>query len=359
MHPLESRQLLGAPITLASEGLVLAGPTSPGDLLGVESETAPSSEPTAAAGPAATQPVAAPTLAPEEDPLSPAGDPKKGAAKPAPVLTTLSGSTYTVDVWMDTPQGNTDVFEYGQTSGFFRFHAAACGSFVAASSVTVNYTRSGAAYPTDDYSGALADSTSVTIPLSGTDTNKSGTVDVGFTAVDDTLEEPQTPESVNVAISDATDNNGQAARVGLFGTTEEFGTVESNDYHVIVLTTADERVLHRSEPVHVPKAIKLQLIKDNVTAKNGVDYYVTAIQTGEPLASTDVITADPHTETTAGTTQPETIAGVPKDGIATIYVDINPNSQVTGDKDVFVKVKFTPRDATQPVEVSVKVFVRA
>jgi hypothetical protein len=185
---LERRQILGAPLALTSEGLVLASPAAD-ELL----EPAVFAE----AAPAAAAGAETPALAPEDDPLSPVGDPAAGTVADGstsssscccnPPITYLVSLIAVQDVSEATPQDQ----------GYFRFTAQASCTAGAASSISVPISKaSSTAEAPADYGGEIA-ANSVTIQLE----NGYGSKDASFIAKDEDLDEAPL-ETVRVEINE-------------------------------------------------------------------------------------------------------------------------------------------------------------
>lgn len=191
---LDPRLILDAPLTLASDGLLLAGPTA--DELIEPALFAEASAPAVQArvdippAPAPVDPL--PVLPPEDDPLSPIGDPQSPSDAGTAAAASCCGAciTYAVSV-----VNISSVEEAAPTvPGWFRFTAIASCSAGAPPSITVSYSLTGSTAAKDvDYNGAIGLGT-VTIPL----TAGQGSKDVDYYAIDDSVDEPD--EYVKVTI---------------------------------------------------------------------------------------------------------------------------------------------------------------
>jgi hypothetical protein len=185
-EPSEVRQILGAPLALTGEGLVLASPDTDELLEPAEfAAAAPEAQP-------------APALAPEDDPLSPVGDP--GSGKLSDTATASSSSccsacvTYSVSLVAVSSVSEATPAEHG----YFRFVAQASCTVGMASSISVPFSKAGSTAATTDYGGEIAGN-AVTIhldPISG-----AGAKNASFIAVDEDLDE-RPLETVRVEISE-------------------------------------------------------------------------------------------------------------------------------------------------------------
>ena len=186
LERLDAPLIVDAPLALSSEGLVLSGPADLEDR-----EPALFADP----APATTDPAPAPPalpeqLPPQDDPLSPVGDPPPGKGRDRTASMSSCCITYSVSVI-----NLSGVDEAAPTvKGKFRFSATASCSSGAPSSITVGYNRNGSTATANvDYNGEIT-SDSVTIPL----VNGSGTKDKEFSVIDDAIDE--VPEFVKVNV---------------------------------------------------------------------------------------------------------------------------------------------------------------
>jgi hypothetical protein len=201
VEQLDPRLILDAPLMLASDGLVLADPT-PDELL----EPAVFVE----AEPAATVPPSDEPDGPDDPEPLPKVDAKSDAKSgPTVPMTTMSSGTLGTATLSVLPMGGVN--EAGSPStNTFRFRGESCGATTAPSSITVFYTLGGTAEPDVDFEGAIT-SGYLTIPMSGSQTNKSGDVYVPFSVRQDQIDE--VTETLWVDVTSATSDTGAPVTV--------------------------------------------------------------------------------------------------------------------------------------------------
>ena len=290
---LDPRLILDAPLALASDELLLSDPT-PDELL----------EPAVLARPAAEQPAPARVVE-------------------LPLATTTSCTPVYVSVICLGGVWESDASVPSQ----FRFFASTCAT-LAPASVTVSYSRDGTATPDVDYTGL---SGSVTIPINPS--TGTGQVDVDYYAVDDSEEEPQTPESVIVTIIDGEDYDP-------IDPVSATGSVASNDYKASA-GLGDTQV-KPGETVN--RFVKIQ--KDGQRV-NGIVARVVSVKDADGQAVPSIET-DPIIDSWVRSDRHEVSPGVFEDGVAKIQVTAGAGA--APGTTAYVTVRFEPPDATGPAD---------
>jgi hypothetical protein len=183
-EPLDRRLILDAPLMLASDGLVLATPDA-------ESELALFADP----APAVDATPVVPVLLPEDDPLSPVGDPPLSGLPGSDGANATSCCSSCGVIRVSVVALDPADEEGPNSPGHFRFSAWPWCHFNPPATISVSISRSGGATCGTDYIGTIT-SSSVTVPVS---TNPDVYVDVPYRAVDDWLVEGN--ETVVVTIT--------------------------------------------------------------------------------------------------------------------------------------------------------------
>lgn len=293
LEQLEFRYMAGGSISLLPSGLSLSTPDSATAI--VESSRGTDRVGKTLAFSTIQSIPALPDLSPEADPLSPHGDPASDETKD--VATTKPSHSeggyrvalaegdpqWYVDIAVHTTVDNTVHERWAGTASYFRFSATpSCGSGDFPSWVTVSYTLSGVAQPGVDYDGGLVAGRTVVVPVGDT-------VDVGYWAVDDNLDETAS-ESIVVTITGGTGDHGTAGIRVVDTAFAASGDVISGDFTMLPL------VLSGNSWQTMPKSSGGNYILQHLnssTNNNEKSIAIKVLQDNGPMGNIDVTATAP------------------------------------------------------------------